>query len=125
MSDGSQAWQEQLITIAVATTDETISSLVQDGERWFLNRISVRNRTRQNSDVIVSLRRAGVDLILTEIQNLGDDIWSTFKAEDWVYGGQAVVVSWSDVQASDVLEVHISGRKRIERQRSKPSPIAG
>lgn len=117
MSAPPGIWRERIITDADATTEEQLSDIVPDGDRWYIRRIAVMNNTTLNSDAVVYIKTATHDHMLHIFTELPINRPETEDLGCWLREGEQILVSWSGVASGDRLTTDITGVKRYGRGR--------
>jgi len=102
---------------ASATTHTAETTRVKTGETWFIDLIALRNQTRANSDVIVSVQNHGYDHVIGQSLNLSDNVWTTIDRETRLFEGEYLKFAWADVVSGDVLDMHITGHKHYREEK--------
>lgn len=110
-------WREQLTETTSATTHTCYSETVPDGSRWYLERVTVRNADRQNSDCLVSIDNPAHDHPLYYFANMGDNVAESKRIPCWLVEGERLKFAFADVQSGDTLHIHITGQKRYRERK--------
>jgi hypothetical protein len=105
-------WRERVTKTVTATSDTLYSEYVSEGERWFLQRVSVRNDTTANSTCLVSIDAGTHIHPLYYFTLTSANIEYSAAIECWMREGERLRFDWGATLSGDKLFVHITGHKQ-------------
>ena len=104
-------WRERITLVATTASHTMYSEPVPEGERWYLQRVTVRDDTTANADCLVSIDAVTHKHPLYYFSNLTANVESSQTIECWLRDGERLQFDWTDVVAADKLFVHVTGHK--------------
>jgi len=107
-------WRDRLKDTASGTTLSVLCDRVPPKERWYVQRVAVRNNTTDNADVEVGIETGGYFHVLYYFKNLTINEWVSQAIEVWLLEGEYLRFDWSGIVSSEVVEAHITGVKRFK-----------
>lgn len=107
-------WRERLKDSASDTTLTVYAEYVPPGERWWCQRVAVRNNTTASADVEVGIETGGYFHVLYFFSNLTVNTWGSQPLEVWLLEGERLRFDWSGIVSGEVVEAHISGVRRFK-----------
>jgi len=105
-------WRERITQTATTTTATLYSDKVKEGERWYLQRVTVRNDTTATADCLVSIDAGTHVHPLYYFENTGKDVEASQEIQCWLRAGERLQFDWTSIVAGDKLFVHVTGHKQ-------------
>jgi len=110
-------WRERITLVATDTTATLYSDKVPEDERWYLQRVSVRDDTTGNADCLVCIDAGTHVHPLYYFGNITKDVEKSDSIECWLRAGERLQFDWTDIVAGDKLFVHVTGHKQGTEQK--------
>jgi len=104
-------WRERITLVATTTSHTMYSEPVPEGERWYLQRVCVRDDAAAFADCLLSIDAGTHKHPLYYFANTGTDLEVCQPIECWLREGERLQFDWKDVAAADKLFVHVTGHK--------------
>lgn len=100
-----------LYKLATTSAHTLETDKVKTGDQWFIDRILVRNRTNDGSDVEAYINTGAYDHAVGYQRGLASNEWSTLDFDLILKEGETLKFEVSDLTASDEFDVHLTGRR--------------
>jgi len=105
-------WRERITATSSGTSHTMYSESVSEGERWFLQRVSVRDDTTSGASCLVSIDAGTHVHPLHLFSGLTANVESDAEIQCWLRESERLQFAWSGVAANDKLYVHVTGHKQ-------------
>jgi len=113
MQSDLDLWRRRIDKVAGSTSPSFDTDRVGDGERWYVERVAVRDVDTANADCLVSVVRGATTYPAYYFKDIPQNEWESIQLRLWLFEGEYLRFSWSGVVTTDELNMVIHGIRRF------------
>lgn len=99
---------------AVSTTDILDCKKVPEGERWYIESVTIFNDTTDNCNCLVGVLSGGSFTPVKYFVDVTYHVWETKFLSIWLFPGEQLEYQFTDIVVDDAIQVSGIGHRRIE-----------
>ena len=112
MGNAMNMWRERISAVSGATSVSLYSDYVREGERWFVERVTVMDDTTSLANCLVSIDAVTHIHPLYAFRSLTTSVHTGQTLQCWLREGERLRFDWTSVGAADTLQMHVTGHKQ-------------
>ena len=100
--------------LIVADLEYHYTIKVPEKERWFLDRVTVKNTVTATTECLVGVEMAGTLFPLYLFYNIVAGNETDYQLQTWLFPGERFFWYWYNVTAADPVTMVLTGHRKID-----------